>query len=127
MGGDMRDIKFRGHTGNSWVYGNLLAYKDGQIEIENTDPDDFAQWPVKPETVGEYTGMVDKNGTEIYEGDILQTRTIGLLRKVVFSCRDFHTGWKLESTAGRLTDIGKNDAAHLEIVGNFLENPELSK
>lgn len=74
----MREIKFRGKTLVRWVTGNLsILPKDiyngikAGTYISNKGDMPFA-YAVRPETVGQWTGLIDINGQDIFEGDIVQ-------------------------------------------------------
>lgn len=66
----MREILFRGkRISGDWVYGYLLKMF-GELSIMCLD-DENNIYPVNEETIGQYTGLTDKNGNKIFEGDIL--------------------------------------------------------
>lgn len=130
----MREIKFRGKLVGSrvWVYGNYEyfhadEYCNAEYYVDGSD--------VIPETVGQYTGLTDKNGKEIYEGDILKDKFYG--GYTVDYCADwgafrakkiyeYDDGEKFFLIAGSQSFIG-NEWREWEVIGNIHDNPELLK
>ena len=130
-----REIKFRGkdiENENGWRYGSLIVYPDGNRVIVEFDKDENElSYDVYPETVGQFTGLYDKNGKEIYEGDIGKTKEYGkFLGDKNFSGYDHfevlleNGGFRLENEE-RIFNLTNN--SHIEVIGNVHDNPSLLK
>ena len=69
----------------------------------------------------QFTGLLDKNGKEIYEGDVIKTNEAGWIAKVVYNRDGFFC---IDNKGGFSTEC---DWEELEVIGNIYENPELLK
>ena len=106
---------------DEWAIGNLLVFPDLTSYICCPDADDsetLNKYPVDPETVGECTNLPDKNGMEIFEGDILALNKWKPYYVVKFEDGTF-------CMVG--TAIPIRHANKFEIIGNIYDNPELVK
>lgn len=128
----MREILFRGKRidNGEWIEGGFRCEKIGNYLVAAFISESLGHGVcnihrVDPYTVGQYTGLTDKNGKKIFEGDIVgiltENEEIGvveyedggfLVSADVFFCVDFHS------------NINGND---LEVIGNIHDNPELLK
>jgi uncharacterized phage protein (TIGR01671 family) len=123
----MREIKFRGYDGMDWIYGSAVrydSYTDTWYMIENGAPDD--DWVMVGE-VGQYTGLKDVNGKEIYEGDVLHMSEYGKRPKKVYWHDQMCKFFLIDKDGGtdHLADWKARD--YLEVIGNIHDNQELIK
>lgn len=127
----MRTIKFRGKRldNDQWMYGYVL-HCDLYTDIW-TDEEGFEREEVDPDTVGQFTGLYDKNGKEIYEGDILEYKDPingkTYRRKVVFHDAAFCQEIDLGTPKPEYNPIRNHDLTVWSVVGNIHDNPELLK
>lgn len=148
----MRDIKFKGKTfmDRQWVCGDLIQYRGKNrmyiLPIEEMDVSCY--YEVFPETVSQYSGLKDKNGKEIYEGDILsasrtvtgiplpngktaeifgnvptETRTWNEILVVEIKVSASSISFILPEEGDTYQERGKK--LQWEVIGNIYENPDL--
>lgn len=139
----MRKIIFRGkpksgyNYGNGWLYGSLIQIDEnnyGIVELSDISYDengyiDYSHTPVISETIGQFTGLTDKNGKEIYEDIIQDNNGIGVIMW-------FQTSWGIASYAygydglksyTAVDSFYSKETKEWAVIGNIHDNPSLLK
>ena len=135
-----REIKFRGRRTDTkeWVYGSY--FKQTASQLGENVPLALARvchcimvygeeyFHVDAQSVGQYTGLKDKNGKEIYEGDIIGDENIML--QVKYLCDSEHScfalfNWVAERPNDEWWGFEHYTPEYMEVIGNIHENPEL--
>lgn len=147
----MRKYKFRGKeidTGK-WVYGGLfkepappqcfektledkywIVYPNPRYMPDWNLPYEMVRTDIEKETIGQYTGLKDKNGKEIYEGDIIfikgETELLDIKGKVEYS--NTFAQFIITNTGSIVNEaesLGDYEEEDIEVIGNEFDNPEL--
>lgn len=142
----MREIKFRGKSTTEfddkkiWLYGDLLQPIEicDIYEISDCNSIDGSRYQVDEDTIGQYTGLKDKTGKKIYEGDIVKiTEKEKISKHKVISMKPIIADieWSEEYLTYILITTSVKDAfesltdyldeCDIEVIGNIYDNPEL--
>ena len=135
-----REIKFRGkNRKGEWLVGEIISLNNHKyIAPEDGDWFDFIPWDpnnvfhapdsyeyeVDQETIGQFTGLQDKKGKEIYEGDIVKTLVSPLNATKNKRYRNFAIRYNAPQFWNGYDTILMRPQ-HMEIIGNIHDNPEL--
>lgn len=127
----MREIIFRGKRliNCAWVEGLLeRSLLSDKLVIHTPpknpdDPDDHGLCrTIFPETIGEYTGLEDKNGKRVFEGDVV---ILTFSNSKCYGEVVFHNGGFCVNTLDTFISLQKCPAYEFELIGNVHDNPEL--
>lgn len=121
----MREILFRGKRADNgeWVCDNSVLFFAKKTKIYGA-LNEWREIEVIPETVGQYTGVIDKNGKKVFEGDVVEYagscgEIVFVERRGAFMSRerDMYCEW--------LSNLPQYGTGIMEIIGNIYDNKDL--
>ncbi|MGN1107667.1 MAG: YopX family protein [Huintestinicola sp.] len=127
----MREILFRGkRTDNGkWIYGDLRYISDWKggynphiVDNTNGRNNSVTGLEIIPETVGQYTGLTDKNGMKIFEGDILTIENEGVYAAIKYNESNAAFYVEDEDHEDYLGEAWETDVV---IIGNIHDDPDM--
>ena len=126
----MREILFRGKrkSNGEWAYGNFVrgCVDDFAYIVEFGNKELCRNYvEVIPETVGQFTGLTDKNGKKIFEGDIIRKTNKG--RHPEIFTANIRTDFRVNEEVYYGPCEHFTESCEYEIIGNIHDNPELMK
>jgi uncharacterized phage protein (TIGR01671 family) len=126
-----RQIKFRGKSYGKkmWYYGSIIQWKDGDIYIcHNEQNETLYKIYAIPETVGQFTGLCDKNGVEVYENDFVRAEKYNPeIYLVEFIQGGFCCTHKNDFFPIDISHFYPSCGCEFEVIGNIFDNKELLK
>ena len=129
----MREIIFRGKRtiNGDWVYGGFVHGNERKslrdsIFVYDSETQSFNDYEINPSTLGQYTGLTDKNGKRIFEGDIVKTDKFSEPNKQYIIKYDLQFGAFIGQDRYNVYFVTfDGDSCDFEVIGNIHDNPEL--
>ena len=129
----MREILFRGKRtiNGDWVYGDFVHGNERKslrdsIFVYDSETQSFNDYKINPSTLGQYTGLTDKNGKRIFEGDIVKTDKFSEPNKQYIIKYDLQFGAFIGQDRYNVYFVTfDGDSGEFEVIGNITDNHEL--